>query len=434
MFKKEVVKMKKLSLGILLLFVVFSICPMFTSFVRAVEPEISNTNEETEEEVTPEDIGIDENGEAPMILTDPNGEPLSDQFQVVGDGVDEKYRIAEDSTNVNITEHSVIYNTGAMSSAGMETGEPDIQWTVTDQNTGETTDGGSGSTEYSGVFKTPGFYNLGNSGSTPVDSSTVVTEGSTENTNPEAVESGTDVELEVADITAPSMKVVVTPEDNHAPNVFFIREDPDNLDAYPITNKTAKVSVNGPNWSKAGASGGGNNTEVDFVTNFGMVSEENLPNVNDSKLNPDIQALNDYTVNSDLDSALGEGLYVPVSVRTNFEIFTEEDIDIKGQDTSESVNPKVMPEANDPREERKLQIKKSWKLIVEIDGETRVIKETPNFIFRIPNLDVINGPKYTLVAESTDGTGNAITCNIPIIVMPKDLDVRVIENKSSRLD
>lgn len=380
------------------------------SFGQAAEatPEASAEPAESAPAVpltTPGDIGI-ENGQAPMILTDANGEPLSNQFQVINDGVNEKFRIAEDSTDVSITEHSVIYNTGTMQSAGMNPGDPDIQWTVTNQGTGETQNGGSGSTSYAGVFNTPGFYNLGNSGSTPVDSSTVVSSGT--------VDSGTDVELEVADITAPSMKVLVVPEDNHNQNTFYIREDPENLDAYPITQKTAKVTVEGNNWTKAGAQGAATDVSVDFVAPFGMVTEEDLPNVNDSKINPDIQAVNDYTVNSSLDSSLGDGLYVPVAVRTNFNVSVEDD--------------------NDPREERQAEIKKTWKLIVSKDGETEEFVETSNYIFRVPNYNVAGGPEYTLVAESIDGTGNSITCRIPIIVLPKDLDVKNLENKSERID
>ena len=373
--------------------------------VWGAEPAVATGSEAAEVATTPGDIGI-EGGQAPMILTDANGEPLSDQFQVINDGVNEKFRIAEDSTDVSITEHSVIYNTGTMESAGLNPGDPDIQWTVTNQGTGETADGGSGSTSYAGVFTTPGFYNLGNSGSTPVDSSTVVSSGT--------VDSGTDVELEVADITAPAMKVVVTPEDSHVPNSFFIREDPDNPDAYPITAKTAKVTVEGANWTKSGAAGSGETAEFSFSAPFGMVSEEDLPNVNDSKINPDIQAVNDYTVDSSLNSSLGEGFYVPVSVRTNFAVSVEDD--------------------NDPRDERQAEIKKTWKLVVEKDGESEEIRETPHYIFRIPNYNNPAAPKYTLVAESVDGTGNSILCRIPIIVLPKDLDVKNLENQSNRID
>jgi hypothetical protein len=207
---------------------------------------------------------------------------------------------------------------------------------------------------------------------------------------------------------------MVTPEDTHTQNTFFIREDPDNLDAYPITSKTAKVTVEGKNWTSQGAAGSNAPVDINFVTNFGMVSEEDLPNVNDSLINPDIQALNEYTVDSSLDSTLGEGFYVPVSVRTNFDVLVEDD--------------------NDPRAERQAQVNKTWKLVIEKNGETEVIKETPSYIFRIPNYQVADGPKYTFVAESIDGTGNSILCRIPIIVMPKDLDIKNIDSTSNKMD
>ena len=106
-------------------------------FAAGVDPELDVTSEEPEEtttpEVTPEDIGLAPDGTAPMILTNQDGEPLSDQYQVVSDGVNEKFRIAEDATNVSITEHSVAYNTAALESAGVPVaGAPDIQWTLTD--------------------------------------------------------------------------------------------------------------------------------------------------------------------------------------------------------------------------------------------------------------------------------------------------------------
>ena len=362
---------------------------------------------ETTPEVTPEEIGLAPDGTAPMILTNQDGEPLSDQYQVVSDGVNEKFRIAEDATNVSITEHSVAYNTAALESAGVPVaGAPDIQWTLTDAQ-GKTMDAGSGSTSYSGVIKTPGHYNLGNSGMTPVDSSVVTWGGG-------GVNSGTDVELEVTDITAPAMKVVVTPEDYHEQNLLRIKEDPDNLDAYPITNKTAQVTLSGRNWSQAGAANGSAApSDIKFSTYFGMVDPDDADSVDDSKKNPDIKAKNEYVIDNSLNPAIAGGFYVPVSVRTNFAVDIEDD--------------------NDPRDVYRDKEAKTWKLTIEHKGQKETFKEPPSYIFRIPNVPATSdSPRYTLITEAIDGSGNSILCKIPINVLPKKLNVRDLENRSKK--
>ncbi len=381
--------------------------PPTTEEIETDDLESEETSEMTTPEITPEDIGIEEDGTTPMLLTNQDGEPLSDQYQVVSDGVNEKFRIAEDATNVSITEHSVCYNTAALESAGIPVaGAPDIQWTLTDAS-GKTVNAGNGSTSYSGVLKTPGHYNLGNSGMTPVDSSVVTWGGG-------GVNSGTDVELEVTDITAPAMKVVVTPEDYHEHNTLIIEEDPENLDAYPINNKTAQVSLQGRNWSQAGAAdGAAPPADIKFTTYFGMVAPEDADFVEDSKKNPDIKAKNEYTMNSALDSSLGEGFYVPVSVRTNFDVSIKDD--------------------NDPRNVYREKEAKTWKLSIEHNGKKEVFKEPPSYIFRIPNVPATSdSPRYTLTTEVIDGSGNAIMCNIPINVIPKRMNVRDLENRSRK--
>ena len=345
---------------------------------------------------------VDTEGNAPMELTDPNGEPLSDQFQVVDDGVDEKFRIAEDATDVSITEHSVAYNTGAI---GAESGAADAQWTLTDAE-GNTMDAGSGTTEYSGVIQTPGHYNLGNSGMTPVDESAVDFGG--------AVNSGTDVELEVTDITAPSLKLVAVPEDYHERNFVLIEEDPDNPDAYPITNKTAKITMQGRNWSMASAAdGSASPVENEFSTDFGMVDEDDAAKVADSRENPDVKAKNVYTIDSSLDSSVEDGFYVPVAVRTNFEVGIVDD--------------------NDPRDAYRDREEKTWRLEVEHNGSTEVFREPPSFVFRIPNVPAdSDSPKYTLVGEAIDGSGNSIVCKVPINVLPKKIDVTDLERMNRK--
>ena len=223
------------------------------------------------------------------------------------------------------------------------------------------------------------------------------------------------LQLEVSDITAPKMRVVLTPEDTHIQNTFVIKEDPDNLNAYPIIAKTGLVNIEGRNWSKQGAAGSNAPVEIEFTTAFGMVPEEDLPKIEDTKLNAKIQAKNAYTLNNDLDPQLDEGFYVPVSVRTNFAVFTEAD--------------------NDPRVlEEHLSEKKRWTLIIEKDGDVAEFQNTDHYIFRTPNYNNPDGPKYTLIAESWDASNNRICCTIPIIVIPKDLDIKNIETQSSRID
>jgi len=393
--------------------IIVAICVGSGLFAASTEPTAV-----TSPTVTPADLGITPDGTAPMLLTNAAGEPLSDSMQVVTDGMNEKFRVAEDATNVSITEHSVAYNTGALQSAGVQpTGQPDIQWTLTNQDTGATADAGSGSTNYSGVIKAPGHYNLGNSGMTPVDTviatgSYGTTPGTTPETVPGTIQSGTDVELEVTDITSPALKVVAVPEDHHESNECFIREDPDNLDAYPITAKTAKITCSGRNWTLAGAADHQTAaaTQVDFTAPFGMVDPAEAADVADSKKNPDIKAKNDYTMDSSLNGGLAEGLYIPVSVRTNFAV--------------------SLPDDNDPRASYRDAGTSTWSLVVDDDGAVEEFREPPSFIFRKPN--VPTGPSYTLVAQATDGSGNAIVCRVPIKVLPKRLDVTDLERDSQK--
>ena len=239
---------------------------------------------------------------------------------------------------------------------------------------------------------------------TPVDSSVVTWGGG-------GVNSGTDVELEVTDITAPAMKVVVTPEDFHEQNMLRIKEDPDNLDAYPITNKTAQVTMTGRNWSEAGAAdGGAAPVEIKFSTYFGMVDPDDAASVDDSKKNPDIKAKNEYVIDSTLNPSIAGGFYVPVSVRTNFSVDIEDD--------------------NDPRDVYRDKEAKTWKLKIEHKGQVETFKEPPSYIFRIPNVPATSdSPRYTLITEAIDGSGNSILCKIPINVLPKKLNVRDLEKR-----
>jgi hypothetical protein len=356
-----------------------------------------------------------ESGQAPMDLTGPDGQPLADALQMTTDGVNEKYRIAEDSTNVAISEHSVAYNTQALAAAagaGATVGQPNVQWSLTNNDTGEVQNAGQGGTEYSGVIKTPGLYNLGNSGITdvtPPDNATVVANGATgQNQTPGTIQTGTDVELEVTDITAPAVLVAIIPEDSHVRNEVSIVEDPANKDAYPITKKTAQLAVTGANWSPAAAP-----LDLKFTAPAGMVRPEDEPKVNDSKLNPDVKAHNEYTIAQTLNTGLQEGFFVPVSVRCNFEI--------------------AIPADNEPRQSLRDKQKKTWKLEVVEDGVTQEVAEPPAYIFRKPNFPAVTGsPTYTLVAEGQDGSGNSVVCRVPILVLPQGYKVTDLDRDGQR--
>lgn len=361
---------------------------------------------------TLQDAGINpQTGAAAMLLTDGNGEPLD-----VDAGA--TYKVAEDDNGVSITEHSVIYNNDALTAAGVATaGAPDIQWALTNNDTGQTMNAGSGGTQYSGVIKTPGYYNLANSGVTPVNSTDSVAAWGASGTSapaPAALQSGTNMELEVTDITAPSMKVSIIPEDYHERNSVIVEEDPANKDAPKHANKTVKFTVKGKNWTSRSADfEGAPALDLAFSAPGGMIKAEDAAAVADSRQAADVRVQNEYTMSSALNAGLEGGLFVPVSVRCNF-------------------NAEILDD-NDPRQAFRERIGSSWRLVINEDGTETRYEKAPSYVFRRTNYPAQPGdPSYSLEAEGWDGSGNRVICKVPINVMPKKLKVTDLDHDSQK--
>jgi hypothetical protein len=244
-----------------------------------------------------------------------------------------------------------------------------------------------------------------------------------------AVRSGTDVELEVTDNTAPDLKIVLTPEDSFVDSVVYAEEDPAAPNGYPVPEKKARLTVSGKNWTPAVVDvDEASEIESAFAAPGGMLDPdreaEQLLIVADPKQNPDVKCCNDYTIDSDLNedliggvgtaSQLSDGFYVPVSVRCRFACEVVDD--------------------NDPRQAYRDRIQTRWNVVVRNDdGSEEKFRDAPSFIFRKANWPRQSGdPYYELAAEAIDGSGNAVTVHVPINVMRMDIDAHTIQDSSEK--